>query len=208
ALELSRKLVNFLLKPTMWGSVDGPTMAVANERGLWSGHFHAHTMGVIGLMDYALAANDNSVKEFVANFYNYSKNFGISRIGFFSNSDIGPIDAALKRQPNGVVDEGCAVADMTWLAVKLSEAGVDDYWDDVDQYVRNHLVEHQLLRRDLLGQIIAESPAHMLVPSYQTDKKVLDRNIGCFVSTTDPTMGYAWWIMCCNANCPRALHTA
>jgi len=212
ALDLARRLVNFMLKPSMWGTSEGPTMATAVERGLWSGHFHARNMGVIGLLDYALVTNDNSLKELVANFYTYSKNFGIARIGFFPNM-VGSLESMHKWAASytgdgdaGVCDEGCAIADMTWLAATLSEAGVGDYWDDVDQYMRNHLSEHQVLRRDILEEIIAASPEHKLNPLYETDKNVVDRNIGCFLGTADPTMAYSWWVMCCNANCPRAMH--
>jgi DUF1680 family protein len=219
ALDLARRLANFYLKPSMWGrgymkTPDGPTMAVAAERAFWVGQFHEHTMGIIGLMDYALATNDNSLKEFVANFYTNSKNFGIARIGFFPNmrgslEDMRTWAARYTGDREaGVCDEGCAIADMTWLAATLSDAGVGDYWDDVDQYVRNQLIEHQVLRRDTLEEIIAASPEHQLNPGYETDKNVLDRNIGCFLGTADPTMAYSWWVMCCNANCPRALHKA
>lgn len=214
ALDLAGRLANFLLKPSMWGTGEAPSMAVAAEHGLWSIHFHSHTMGVIGLLDYALATNNYSLKEFVASFYSYSKNFGISRIGFFPNV-IGSLESMHNwaasytgERDAGVCDEGCAVADMTWIAATLSEAGVGDYWDDVDQYVRNHLSEHQVLRRDLVEEIVAASPRHKVNPLYETDKNVVDRNIGCFLGTADPTMAYAWWVMCCNANCPRAMHKA
>ena len=30
---------------------------------------------------------------------------------------------------------------MTLLAILLSDGGVGDYWDDVDQYVRNQLID-------------------------------------------------------------------
>jgi DUF1680 family protein len=216
-LPLCRKLVNFMMKPTMWGkgymkTAEGPSMAVPEERGIWSGQHHERNMGVIGLLDYAMVTNDNSLKEFVANFYNYSKNFGIARIGFFPNMK-GSLEEMHSWAKNytgdssaGVCDEGCAVADMTWIAATLSEAGVGDYWDDVDQYVRNNLVEHQVLDRALLEEIIAASPEHQFNPAYETAKNVVDRNIGCFLGTADPTIAYAWWVMCCNANCPRALH--
>jgi hypothetical protein len=42
---------------------------------------------------------------------------------------------------------------MTALAIRLSDYGVGDYWDDADQYVRNHLTESQLLRADLLQNV-------------------------------------------------------
>jgi hypothetical protein len=50
---------------------------------------------------------------------------------------------------NALTDAG----DMVNLAIKLSDAEVGGYWEDVDQYVRNDLAEVQLLRRDLLEAI-------------------------------------------------------
>ena len=32
--------------------------------------------------------------------------------------------------------EGCTLADMVGLAVALTDAGMGDYWDDVEQYAR------------------------------------------------------------------------
>ena len=75
----------------------------------------------------------------------------------------------------GVCDEGCAVADMTWIAVTLSEAGVGDYWDDVDEYVRNALTEHQVLSRDLVEQILSDAPEHELNPEHEVATDMLDR---------------------------------
>jgi hypothetical protein len=214
ALEVAQQLARFMLKPAMWGTEEGPTMVAAAERALWSGHFHTHTMGMMGLLEYAIATNDAGLKEFVANFYEWGRNFGIARIGFFP-SVIDPLQTIRKSVASnggpgaaGQCDEGCAVADMTWLAATLSKAGVGDYWDDVDQYVRNHLVEHQVLRRDLLEEIIATGPAHKTDPHTETDKDVIERNIGSFLSGSDPTMSYAWWTMCCNANCPVGLYKA
>ena len=43
------------------------------------------------------------------------------------------------------VSEGCGVADMIRLAVKLTDAGLGDYWDDVDSIVRNHGTEQQFI---------------------------------------------------------------
>ena len=38
-LGLSERLVRFMLKPTMWGSSEGPTMVNGAEHGIWEGHF-------------------------------------------------------------------------------------------------------------------------------------------------------------------------
>src|SRR6185437_16045277 len=74
-LDLARGLVNFLLKPSMWRTREAPPMVVAEESGLWTGHFHGHCMAMMGLLEYGIVAKDNSVKEFVANFYNYGKKY-------------------------------------------------------------------------------------------------------------------------------------
>jgi hypothetical protein len=213
ALALSRQLANFMLKPSMWVSEECPTMVLAAQRGVWSGHFHTHTMGLMGLLKYAVATNDYSLKEFVASSYNYSRNFGLPDIGFFP-AVIAPLQktraaAASYGGPGatGQCDEGCAVADMTWLAVRLSNAGVGDYWDHVDQYVRNHLGEHQLLRRDYLEEVIAAGPEHQIDPRFQAQRSIA-ACIGTFASGSDPTMSYAWATMCCNANCAVAMYEA
>jgi hypothetical protein len=90
----------------------------------------------------------------------------------------------------------------------LSDSGVGDYWDDVDQYVRNHLIEHQILSRDFLEQTVAAGPEHKLDRRMETDDQVIDRQLGAFISIADPTVSYAWWTMCCLGNCSVALYKA
>jgi hypothetical protein len=42
---------------------------------------------------------------------------------------------------------------MTQVAIRLSESGAGDYWEDVDSYVRNHLTEIQLPDEAKLRQV-------------------------------------------------------
>ena len=224
ALDMAHRLARFMLKPSMWGR-KGPEMLVDVEHGRWEGHFHTHTMGLIGLLEYAVAVNDARVKRFVAEAYEYARCFGIARMGFFPEFSMEMTqkwarwlaehrvkrEQPLDRGPAGAypqASETCAVADMINLAVRLSETGIGDYWDDVDQYVRNHLVESQLLRRDLLEEIIAAAPKHEIDPEVETDENVLERNIGTFASLSDPAWLYAWWTMCCPGNASCALYDA
>ena len=136
ALELARKLANFVLKPSLWeeGALED---LVGPERAQWQGHFHGHITTFMGLLWYALTTNNVRLTEFVRSGYEYSRNFGIARIGWFP-CWIGPNPIGHK-----LACESCGTADMVALAVKLSTAGVADYWDDVDGYVRNTLVEQQ-----------------------------------------------------------------
>ena len=74
------------------------------------------------------------------------------------------------------------------LAIKLCDAGFD-YWEDVDQYVRNELVEQQLLRADLLERISEAGPVHELDSPRETADRVIERNIGATAHFgNDPTM--------------------
>jgi hypothetical protein len=209
ALQMAEKLARYVASPAVgtWKPSEGPTMVAASERAHWEGHFHSQTTGMIGLIEYANQVNDVELKRFVADAYEYARNFGIARMGFFP-AVIAPLAELDKSGVKGMAAEGCGIADMTLLAILLSEGGVGDYWDDVDQYVRNHLVEFQVLRRDLLEAIVAAGPEHKLDPRMETDDRVIDRQLGAFVSPADPTISYAWWTMCCLGNCSVAIYKA
>ena len=64
--------------------------------------------------------------------------------------------------------EGCCLADITALAVRLSDAGVGDYWEDVDQYVRNQLVEQQFVNADLMRKMSEAGPEHEAKPPMES----------------------------------------
>jgi hypothetical protein len=78
----------------------------------------------MGMAWYADAVRDAQVMEFVRAGYEYERNSGLARVGLFG--------------------EGCTSGDMTQVAIRLSESGAGDYWEDVDCYIRNHLTEIQL----------------------------------------------------------------
>ena len=204
ALELASKLVKYALLPGNWVPAAEPRMIASAEHGHWKGHFHATTMRVWGLLEYALVTKDLGLLRFVRDFYEYSRNFGMSRIGFFPAvaGDHGSYPGEAQ------VDESCTLLDMISLAIGLSDSGVGDYWEDVDQYVRNHLVEHQFLRRDVLQEISDAGPEHRIDPRVMTDDDVIARNIGAFASTADPTLVYAIWTLCCLGNGSLALYKA
>ena len=211
ALEMAQKLVRFMLKPTMW-TARVEEMIMAAEHGRWNGHFHSHTMGLIGLLEYGIASGDAHVRRIAEEAYLHGRSVGISRIGFFP----AVIRPPQKKQPSDAgaggtspqVSEICGVADMIALAIRLSQSGIGDYWDHVDQYTRNHLVECQMLRRDLLEEIIAAGPEYDVDPTTETADNVLERSIGAFVSGSDPTWLYAWYTMCCQGNGSLALYEA
>jgi hypothetical protein len=153
---------------------------VGGEHAHFEGHIHATARGLWGLLEYADLANDERVKAFVRDGYEYIRSFGIARIGLFG--------------------ETCTVGDMTSLAVRLSDAGVGDYWEDVDQYTRNHLAEMQILEAAPIAAIAAASPAAP-VRSWEDPDRFVERTLGCLCDDAlHPTLSTPGIMMCCTYN--------
>lgn len=146
ALETARRLVNYMLKPQFWMG----TIESWGESSVWVWHggrqrkpaalFQGHMSGLAytfqGLIEYALVANDAFLKEFVRQGYEYMRNLGLVRLGMYGENIANSLMAA--------------------VAIKLSDAGVGDYWEDVDQHIRNAMVEDQYTDADLLRQSCRE----------------------------------------------------
>ena len=152
--------------------------------------------------------------------YEFIRCWGIGRIGVFSQS-VGGV-------PNTV--EGCTIADMVALGIRLSDYGVGDYWDDVDQIVRNQLVEQQLVRADLLEKVAraAQSPdeksrelepklaswsekfyGDLLKRSQPVTHEAIQRSLGLFAGAGFPTcLAYPVQLGCCSGNATQALYYA
>ena len=73
--------------------------------------------------------------------------------------------------------ETCALCDLIELAITLTEAGIGDYWDDVERYARNQLIEQQI-----------REPARAIAPEIlaQTTTPVEQILRGAFDSTAPP----------------------
>ena len=219
ALELARKLVNFVTKPKLWNADHEHERIAGSERGRFRHtHIHARHTTTRGILEYARATNDQFLKEFVRDAYEYSRNWGIGRIGFFGQS-VGGIDATV---------EGCSIADMLALAIRLSDYGIGDYWDDVDQVVRNQFAEQQLIHRDRLERIAAASRGAdgdfaeleaklaswgpkfydgLLQRSTPDPGDAIGRSLGLFAGASFATaITYPVQLGCCSGNCTNALY--
>lgn len=144
-LDLNKRLVNYMLKPQFWaGNVEswmqGMDATVFKYHGglqrkpaaLFKGHISGLAYAFQGLIEHAVVTNDAYVKEFVRQGYEYMRNLGIARIGMWGENIANNIMAA--------------------VAIKLSDSGVGDYWEDVDQYTRNTVVEDQFIDAELLKE--------------------------------------------------------
>ncbi len=134
-------------------------------------HFHGHSNCLLGFLEFALATNDKALKEYVKKSFEWARGQGSALIGFYPENI----------RPNCPNSEGCPVADMVALAVKLSEAGIGDYWDDADRWVRNYFSELQLTPEK--ARLLSEFSARFketAVPFNATADNVTQRSIGAF----------------------------
>lgn len=144
ALDLAARITRFVRQPRFWHEGDSPDI-IGRERGHWQGHFHERMITLRALLWFATVTGDWQLKEFVRSSYEYSRNFGLSRIGW-NPGWTGP--HPLSRDER--ICESCGIAGQVGLAVRLSQVGMGDYWDDVDGYVRNHLAEQQFSHPELI----------------------------------------------------------
>ena len=210
ALTMARKIINYLRHN--FYAPDGSFIA---SPGVPSrAHFHAHTRGLLAMQEYAETADDDELMGFVVQSYEKARDLltnqiletglrvvktpGASLIGFFpewANSHMGE------------KGETCQLSDMIAVALRLSEAGVGDYWDDADRWIRNHLAEAQLTNIDWIGRL----PQDLAVEPHGTAERVPERNVGAFAGGPDPNDWYAGAHAhvlghCCTANGSKVLY--
>lgn len=199
-LELAGKLVNYLAQPEFWEPEVEPAFFVGSEHAHYKGHHHSYLSALIGMLEYAQSANNARITEFVREGYEYGRNIGIARLGAFG--------------------EVCACGEMTVLAAMFAERGMTDYWEHVDQYMRNQLSEVQMIDRELMDKLIAQMPSVETVgrpddrdvidtrvdcvPGQDTTDRVVERNIGALVvdgghPVKVPRKDFTWTI-CCTSN--------
>ena len=172
-------------------------------------HFQHHMVPLLGVLDYALASGDRDLAAFARMSFEWAKTKGEPTVGYFpENIDSQWFEGS----------ETCQLAGMIGLALKLSAAGLGDYWDDADRWIRNQFAENQLQRADWVYRIHAGDRVypHTIYPESQTDgphsttDRVPERNIGAFASwpsANDFYVGRGRGIMhCCTGNGTRALY--
>lgn len=169
----------------------------------WKGyiHFQHHMVPLLGTLDHALAVGDRELAEFVRQAFEWGRTKGNTLVGYFPEN----IDRIHDLQTS----ELCEVAGMIGLALKLSAAGLGDYWDDADRWIRNQFAEGQLLRCDWAYRAGANGPIMpdaTFDPVVQCCDRVPERNVGAFAGWP---MANDWGLgimHCCTGNATRALY--
>jgi len=180
ALRLSGELVRFLMKPKFWADWPGGEYpgVVGPEHAHWRGHFHGHINTLRAILEYALAANDSRLKQFVRDGYEWTRQADFARIGMVGDG------------------QGCGLGRLLGLAVKLTYAGVGDYWEDIDQYIRNHAAEYQFTPEDIprINKLGEGKPA-IHHDATSTDVGVVAASMGAIGAGP---MKKNWGLCCCS----------
>ena len=204
ALELARKLTNFATLPKMWGGLAEEIGVKGAEQGHFHSHNHGHMAGLRGILEYARAANDQRVMEFVRRSYEHMRTYMIPGIGWFPSNGIG--DGAWCQA------EACNLGDQVALGIRLSDLRMGDYWEDVDALARNLLIEQQLTDAEKLRAVAAAAPKRCDGPQWpnqETTENMPERIVGIFASGAAANCLPAGGIMgCCSGNATQGLYFA
>ena len=203
AVEFAGKLARFFRNHAAYYAPDGAFIDAPDKPG---GHAHTHALGLLSMLEYATAVNDREFMEFVSASYNWAKS---QNSAYQVSSLVGWFPEVY--EPNHLNGEACTIGDMIGIAVKLTEAGVGDYWDDVDRWVRNQFAEQQLNDAIVgpLRRFIANAPRKPVAWN-QTADRVIERTIGgfnyCPGANNWATPELAAVEHCCTGNCTRAIY--
>ncbi len=187
-LELAEKLVRFLLLPTSaWMPSEYSRGINPAEHAEYRGQTHSHVMTLRGILAAGVATNNSSMKTFAREGYEFSRKLGIAQLGWF------------EEEVGNHSHETCTLADMTSLALQLTQAGVGDYWDDVDGFARNHTVEAQYTDLEKLKRLNPNATPEQ--------EKMLEHVIGTFAGWGSPVALSTNLQNCCMANESQALYS-
>ena len=224
ALSMARKMLNYA-RHQFYGE-DGCFFSTRGDP--TKAHFHAHTRGLLAMEEYAELADDQEMMEFAVRSFEWAKGLGgnlevrVPAQGFVATPpgyDLIGYFPEWTSSPEWEGSEICEVADMIVLALKVSEAGAGDYWDDADRWIRNMFAEGQLLSTDWIYRMPeaglinpdAEDLSASVVGPYDTVERVPERNLGAFAgwpAANDWYVGNGPGIMqCCTVNAAQAIYS-
>ena len=209
ALDLAQKLNTFYRKTFF--TPDGAFLTT--QTGSIKSHVHGHARGLHAMADLGLITDDRGLLDFVIQSYEWTKSSVETLTGFTPNivpsprwtepAIPGEIDPGTS--PSFVnMDEfnGCEImglADMIGVALWLSDAGIADYWDDVDRWTRNMLTGSQMRHIEwidhLPGSVLSDYDGRgdsvvFLDPQKSepgsTTDRVAERNLGSWPTGAAP----------------------
>jgi len=202
SLEMARKVMNFVLKPSIWSENSDEKRYPGYEHGIWRGHFHNGTQGLVPFIDLAVIEDNDWLKQFAREYYDHIRRNGIVRMGWFPAWSLPEISG--DRPSNlGEITEPCALGDFVLDAVLMTDAGLGEYWDDAEYTIRNHLVEQQICDLRMLCEF-SGVPAD----ASSTGRALLKQYLGSWTNGTVTELFTKSSGQCCAVNGAQGLYYA
>ena len=171
------------------------------HKGEFIGHFVCNVWTAIGILKYGILKGNKEFIERAKEIYDYAKSIG-SSFGWFP-------EYSLLRAPKEEYSELCNTVHMITGAIILAKHGYGEYWEDVERFTRNHLIESQLREVDPI-----QVTANRKDTARTTYKDIPGRAKGSFLYTSPndlsceipPYNGGRFIAGCCAVIGPRALY--
>jgi len=195
ALELIRKMTRFCLRPELWEDT-GDQGFPGNEHGIWGGHWHGGMGALQMLLEVALLENDDHLKRIVQEGYDHAMRLAKMQLGWV------PCWSTPTKYKRGeslrFIHESCGTADTLILAVKLSDAGLGDYWNDVERVARRLALQQWTDREAMLERAGGDAASNALIERFVGGfgngalHSRLYQTTGCCSANGSIGLYYAW----------------
>jgi hypothetical protein len=164
------------------------------------GHFHSRAVTLLGVIRYGYSVGDARALAWGKKVFDKACTYG-TRFGWFP-------ERLVEQRAHGC--ETCAIVDMMEAAIWLAKSGWPEYWETAEQFLRNHLIESQLVSLDGL-EVSAGLDTD---PEWETTRDVAKRSLGGFAGWSQPNdlfskVMHDWDLYtCCSAQGVRGLFNA
>lgn len=130
ALSLARGLARYLMHHAGVFEEDG---SYRERRTRVAGHVHSRLAAACGVLRLGVALGEQNLVDWARQVFDWTLQNLCTTFGWVPES--------AHRFERG--SEGCAIADAIEIAINLATAGFHSYWNVVERFARNHLLEDQ-----------------------------------------------------------------
>lgn len=166
ALDLAGLYANHVMDHS---SAYGPDGSFATGMEFREGHFHSRAVTLLGVIRYGYGVGNARAIEWGRRVFDKARTYGTS-FGWFP-------ERLVRTRAHGC--ETCAIVDMMEAAIWLAKSGHTEYWEVAERYLRNHLVESQLMSVEGLPEGGGED-------GWETTRDVARRVVGGFAGWSQP----------------------
>ncbi len=148
-------------------------------------HVHARLGILIGLLKYALATNDEPMRDWCIRAYRFVKENMCSSFGWVPEAMESGTDEGVSILSTYRRDEVCSISDMMQMARLLVHNGIPEERATIGRYGTNHLLAHQLVNHTPIQHLIV-SDAKLADTPEKSYRGMPERALGSFTCGTYP----------------------